>query len=168
MTDGGLNLVWCKSEDEMDAAMNYGLRAILSNDLISPKSLNDAQKMEKLDSLICRVRNHPSMYCYFVADEPSACDFEDLGALVKHLQTLDSKHPAFINLYPIYAHSKQLGIEGDRIDAYHSYINLYISTVKPSLLSYDHYHFKTNGDGGDYLRIAITSVTHVCHHIGYS
>jgi hypothetical protein len=155
MAEGGWNVVWCR-EKELDVAQRHGLRAQLRDGLLSPKSLDDPARRKKLDALIDRVRNHPALYCYYITDEPSAEEFPDLGRFVAYLGQRDPAHMAYINLFPTYANNKQLGTEGDKIPAYREHLRQYVEIVKPSLISYDHYQFATDGDlDGYFLNLAM-------------
>ncbi len=155
MAEGGFNLVWC-SEKELDVAGRHGLRALLRNGLLSPASLEDVAKREKLDALIARVRNHPALYSYYITDEPSATEFSALGKLLAHLRQRDPAHLAYINLFPTYANNQQLGTSGDTVTAYREHLRQYSEIVKPSLVSYDHYQFATEGDlEGYFLNLAM-------------
>ena len=151
MTEGGFNLVWCASEQEMDVARKHGLRVQFQSPLFSPKSLDTPAERKKLDALIDRVRNHPALYSYFITDEPDATQFAALGRLVDYLRRRDPKHFAYINLLPTYANNKQLGVEGDTIHAYAEHLRQYIKRVRPSLISYDHYQFTNAGDNPHYF-----------------
>ncbi|MEW6360093.1 MAG: hypothetical protein AB1696_27405 [Planctomycetota bacterium] len=151
MAEGGWNMVWCK-EQELDVVHRHGLRALLHEPaLLSPraKSLDDPEKKAKLDVLIERVRNHPALYAYYLQDEPNASDFPALGRLVAYLRERDPAHLAYINLFPTYANNKQLGNEGDTVAAYREHLNQFVAIVKPDLISYDHYHFCSDGQDGD-------------------
>ncbi len=150
MAEGGFNLVWC-TEKELDVARRHGLRAQLTDVLLNAESLNNPQKLAKLDALIERVRKHPALYSYFIIDEPSAAAFPALGKLVAHLRALDAAHLAYINLLPTYANNEQLGTKGDMVTAYRDYLRQYIRVVKPSLVSWDHYQFAVAGDSPDYF-----------------
>lgn len=150
MKEGGWNLVW-SSEKELDVVQRHGLRAQLTDALLSPSSLDDPAQREKLDALIGRVRSHPALYAYFITDEPNATNFASLGKLVAHLRERDPARLAYINLFPTYATQEQLGNSGDTVTAYKAHLDLYLSTVKPALISYDHYQFTTNGDTGQYF-----------------
>ncbi len=150
MADGGWNLVWC-GEKELDLAQRHGLRAQLQDALLAPATLDDAAQRAKLDDLIARVRNHPALYSYFIVDEPSAGSFAALGKMVAYLRERDPAHLAYINLFPTYATNEQLGTKGEPVTAYKEYLRGYFKTVKPSLLSYDHYQFAQNGDNPDYF-----------------
>lgn len=145
MAEGGFNLVWC-TEAELDVAQRHGLRAQLSDRLLSPASLDDSAKRENLDALIARVRNHPALYSYLIKDEPNAAEFSGLGQLLAYLRESDPKHLAYINLFPTIATNEQLGTTGDTVTAYKEYLRQYLDIVKPALLSYDHYHFAVAGD----------------------
>lgn len=163
MADGGFNLVWCTSEQELNVAQRHGLRALFYNGLSSmaygenaaglilPASLDKPAERAKLDALIDHVRQHPALYCYFLRDEPGAMDFAGLGRLVAYLRERDPKHLAYINLFPTYATNEQLGLKGDPVTAYRDYLRQYVAVVKPALLSYDNYRFAVAGDFDQYF-----------------
>ncbi len=150
MAEGGWNLVWC-TEKELDVAQRHGLRAQLRDGLLQPATLEDPARREQLDALIGRVRDHPALYSYYITDEPNADEFPGLGKLVAYLRQRDPAHLAYINLFPTYANNQQLGNEGDTVTAYREHLRQYRQIVKPSLVSYDHYQFATNGDTPDYF-----------------
>jgi hypothetical protein len=150
MAEGGFNLVWC-GEKELDVAQRHGLRAQLTDGLLSPAALEDPAQREKLDALIARVRQHPALYDYFITDEPSAANFPALGKLVAYLRERDPAHLAYINLFPTYANNEQLGTKGDTLTAYREHLRQYVDIVKPGLISYDHYQLAVEGDRKDYF-----------------
>jgi len=150
MAEGGFNVVWC-GEKGLDVAQRHGLRGQLTDGLLAPATLDNPAQREKLDALIARVRNHPAMYCYFITDEPSAGAFGALGKLVAYLRERDPAHLAYINLFPTYANNQQLGTKGDTVTAYREHLRQYVETVKPGLISYDHYQFAKDGDTGAYF-----------------
>lgn len=150
LAEGGWNLVWCR-ENELDVVQRHGLRGLITASLLTPSALDDPQKREALDAFIERVRRHPGLYAYHLTDEPSAGQFPALGKLVAHLRARDPAHLAYINLLPTYANNKQLGTEGKKVEAYTEHLRQYVETVRPSLLSYDHYQFTNTGDNPDYF-----------------
>lgn len=151
MAEGGFNLVWCGSEEELDVARRHGLRGQLTSGLFNPASLDDPARREQLDALIARVRKHPALYSYHLIDEPGASQFSALGKLVAYLRDRDPQHLAYINLFPTYANNEQLGTKGDVVTAYREHLRLYVEQVKPSLISYDHYQFTLKGDSEQYF-----------------
>jgi hypothetical protein len=150
MAEGGWNLVVCE-EKELDVAQRHGLRAILNNSLLNPDSFAKPVNRAKLDALIDRMKHKQAMYAYFIADEPTAGMFPAIGTIVKYLREHDPAHLAYINLYPTYAANSQLGTNGSKVEAYNEYLRLFITEVRPSLLSYDHYQFATGGDAPEYF-----------------
>jgi len=150
MREGGWNLVWC-TEKELDVVQRHGLRAQLTDPLIAPATLADPVQKQKLDDLIARVSRHPALYDYFITDEPNTTNFAGLGQLVAYLREHDPRHLAYINLFPTYASNEQLGNPGDKVTAYQAHLREFIDTVKPALLSYDHYQFSVRGDNPDYF-----------------
>jgi hypothetical protein len=147
MADGGFNLVVCNSMEELDNAQRYGLRAQFPGHW----SYLPTQQPE-LDAVIDQVRNHPAFYAYTVRDEPNVSDFADVARVVGRLRERDPSHLAMVNLFPNTASNAYLGTTGgDLVTSYNSYLNQYVATVQPSLLSYDHYPFKPTSDSGEYL-----------------
>lgn len=151
MADGGWNLVWC-TEKELDNVLRHGLRAQLTDGLLTPQTLDDPERKAQLDALIARVRKHPALYDYYIVDEPNAATFPALGKLVSYLREKDPSHIAYINLFPTYANNDQLGTQGDTVTAYKEHLRQFVEVVKPDLISYDHYHFQEAGrDGNQYF-----------------
>jgi len=144
------DLAW-NDEYGLDAVHGQGMMAMLKDSLLTPGTLDIPEKLALLNALINRVKNHPAMEAYFLADEPSSSAFPGLGRLVAYLRERDPNHFAYINLPPIYADNKQLGTTGASVEAYQEYLRRYIEEVKPSLISYDHYHFFKTGDGDQYF-----------------
>jgi len=159
LVEGGWNMVWC-NEKELDVAQRHGLRGLLTDPLLSAAAyenvLDDPVRREALDALIARVRKHPSLYAYHLRDEPSAQHFAHLGKLVAYIRERDPAHFSYINLFPTYANNDQLGTKGATVEAYNKHIGQYVESVRPSLLSYDHYQLMNFGDGPQYfLNLAI-------------
>src|SRR5581483_9744713 len=102
----GFNLVWC-NEKELEIASAHGLRAMLTDPLLTPASLEQPDQLEKLTALVERVKRHPALDLYFITDEPAAGQFAGLGKLVKFLREHDPAHLAYINLFPTYASNEQ-------------------------------------------------------------
>ncbi len=156
IADGGFNLVWTP-EPGLTKAQQYGLRWMLQTPLLNPRTaphvFDDAVKYPQLQALIARVKDNPQLYGYYLIDEPTATQFEEIGKTVAYLRKESPGSLAYVNLYPTYATVKQLGVEeqGDKVANYKEYLRQYIETVKPDLLSYDHYHFQQGKDGLDYF-----------------
>jgi hypothetical protein len=148
MVDVGVNLVWADSAKELDIAKRHGLRALyVDRSLIDPAVLDNPALRPKLDKLIDGIRGNSALYGYHVIDEPSMALFGGLARLVAYLRQRDPAHLAYIDLFPNAA-SPTACLAAS---SYDEYLTRFISTVKPSLLSYDHYQFTAKNDSGEYL-----------------
>ncbi len=166
---GGWNLAWAAKPEDLDVLHRHGLRAML---VLNTPNVDDPTQAKALDALIERVRSHPALYAYHLTDEPGAGAFPALGKLVAYLRERDPAHLAYINLFPTYANEAQLGVSADAAERakvgipsdfagiktddgttlrYREHLRQFVETVKPDLISYDHYHFLKNSDGAQYF-----------------
>ena len=80
---------------------------------------------------------------YRLWDEPNAKMFDQLAQRVDALRKTRPGRLGYINLFPNYASSKQLGA-----DSYDEYVRRFVGEVNPDVLCMDHYPlFKPNIDG---------------------
>lgn len=122
LVEGNFN--WMISGD-LDLAAKYGLKVVGGNE-------------KNVES----VRNKPSLWGYYLEDEPPAGRFGRLAERIAALKEKDPKHPGFINLYPNYCPVSDLGTK-----SYEEYVDKFLDIVKPEILSYDHYCFFQNKEG---------------------
>ncbi len=145
MADFGINLVWASSASEVDLAGRFGLRAMYQNrGVFVPEYLDGGTLQQHIDRAVGELRTKPAMYAYFLADEFSPKRFAPLRSLKDYLDKLDPDHVAYMDIFPTYG----APIEG--LD-YATYLNRYVDTVKPALLSYNHYQFRIGADWSGYL-----------------
>jgi Beta-galactosidase len=166
VSDGGFNLLW-GTEKDLDMALKYQRRLMISSDLLRPEVLDDPVRLAKLDALIDRVKKHPAMYFYFIGDEPNAKKFPALGRLVAHIRKRDPAHWSYVNLLSTFA-TYALGVKGEMRPAYQEYLRQFVENVKPDFLSYDHYHFEKTGDGDQYfLNLGLIRELSVRHNLPF-
>jgi hypothetical protein len=99
-----------------------------------------------LDAAVAAYRASPALAGYFVTDEPSAEQFDAVQAVVSRLRAADPDRIAYINLNPDYV----FGAAADRV--YPVYIQQFLSSVRPAILSYDHYPFLVDADRPTFFR----------------
>jgi hypothetical protein len=130
----------------LDLCEQVGLRAMIADERM-PQSLAEKDARSQIEAIVKDYAQHPALYGYFIKDEPSAGDFEGLGQVAAYLREKDPAHIGYINLFPTGAAPwAQLGTA-----TYDEYLEKFITTVKPKLLSYDHYPFHNSGDNADYF-----------------
>lgn len=93
---------------------------------------------------ISKVKEHlypsPAYIGDFIRDEPNASEFDAMGAYVKeYLKQMPDKE-VYVNLFPEYASSTQLGTT-----TYEAHINQYLSKVPTKMLGFDYYGVKDWG-----------------------
>ena len=63
LVDGGFNLAWGTTVEDLDVAHAHGLRVdLISWDMREPGSLDDPVVRARMDALIESVKDHPAMY----------------------------------------------------------------------------------------------------------
>ena len=95
-----------------------------------------------LDVSLARFASHPALFGYFLADEPNIAQFERIGIINRYLLKKDPRHLPMVNLFPNY-----VNLPNWRGEAYEKAVGTYINTVKPALVSWDHY--RQVFEGGD-------------------
>lgn len=136
------------SEEALPFAAKHNLRVMLEHGLLTPDTAHSPEKLQQLDMLVDRVKNNPALEAYYIVDEPQAEQFADIATVVARIRARDSKHLLFVNMLPVF------GVPGkkeqDPSITYTKFLNQYIETVKPDLLSYDYYPFFRGKDGKSY------------------
>jgi hypothetical protein len=134
--------------EALDFAEKHGIKVMLEHGLLHPETAYSKEKLEQLDELIDKVKDHPALGAYYVYDEPQPTHFHAVAALVDRIRKRDPNHLSFVNMLPIYAVEGKRGTDPGR--TYLDFLCQYIETVKPDLLSYDYYNFFQKDDGKPY------------------
>jgi hypothetical protein len=99
-------------------------------------------------SLVKEVGKNPAVYGYYLRDEPGADFFPGLEKVASVLREKAPGKWAYVNLFPNYATSGQLGTE-----TYPQYLQKFCDICRPTTLSYDHYALNEDGSlGGAYWK----------------
>ena len=102
---------------------------------------SDIPQIERaLDGMIAKVATHPAFMGFVLGDEMGIAQHARLGVVNQYLLKKDPKHLPYYNLLPLYAFPNR---EGE----YQTMVQDYIDTVKPGLVSWDHY--RQMFEGGD-------------------
>ena len=120
-------------------------RYLRAPDNLTPETLT-SDILANLDPMIEQFKDREAVWGYYLTDEPNAHAFENLGKAVAWLREKDPTRLSYINLFPGDANIAHLGTT-----TYDEYVERFLDTVKPELLSYDYYHFKNSADGGYYF-----------------
>ena len=152
MADLGLNVLAMSVNEHyghgdiakaLACAQAVSLPILIADDRISgfapcPPGAYVPPDWNQIDSLVDDVvsdwSGSDSRFGYFLRDEPSADggEFANLSRVVSRLRSKDPSRVAFVNLLPSYGVPRG-------IDAYKKYVTDFVTTVKPNVLSFDHY-----------------------------
>jgi hypothetical protein len=81
-----------------------------------------------------RLKGHPALAGYFLADEPDTTAFPKLATWADKIRSADRGHIIYINLLPNYATTDQL-----RATSYAQYVDRFAKAVPSTFLSFDFY-----------------------------
>lgn len=131
----------------LDYCAEVGIRGLVIDERANWRVTEGDNWRDILASLVADYRAHPGLYGYYVHDEPSYSLFPALAMVSQELGRLDPDHLAYINLFPTYANTEQLGTP-----TYSDHLDKYLNLVRPAVLSYDHYCLMKDGtDRPDYF-----------------
>jgi hypothetical protein len=137
MSECGINLVAFVPPKALDACERHGLKAIVFDPEITPARWDQPFKADRaakvLPDLIKKVNNHPAVYGYHLKDEPDPGQFAELAKSVEIVRKLAPGKWPYINLTP----GMGAGYDG--------YLNSFVDTCHPTILSYDNYPLGQDG-----------------------
>lgn len=143
MRECGLTVAGFVPPAALDACRAAGLMAIVSDPRTSGydwKNVDEAAARKNVESLLAETAQHPAVFGYYLIDEPGAGLFPGLAKVAALVRERAPDKWAYINLFPNYANQQQLGTA-----TYTNHLEAFIATVKPTILSYDHYALMEDG-----------------------
>jgi hypothetical protein len=143
MSECGLTIAGFVPPAALDLCKKAGLMAIVSDsrcDGYDWNRVDDRTARANIRSLVAQVGRHPSVYGFYLRDEPAPSILPGLGKVAALLREAAPGKWPYINLFPNYADNNQL--EGL---SYPQYLQLFISTCRPQFISYDHYALMDDG-----------------------
>lgn len=138
MADCGINMVAFVPVEALDICQKLGIKAIVYQAGITPAHwaapFNAEEANKALPDLIKRVNDHPAVFGYHLKDEPDHSQFPELAKSVALVHDLAPGKWAYINLPP------GMG------EGYDGYLDVYVKTCHPKILSYDNYPIGQEGN----------------------
>ena len=144
------------NENAVAMVEKYGMRCLLRIGYLIDENLLRApderppreltlDDLSKLDNIVEQFKNNPTVWGYYITDEPFAPAFPNLAKVVSYLREKDPERLSFINLFGT---GEVLEIEQQN---WVNYIREFLEIVKPELLSYDWYNFFIDYDNPVYF-----------------
>ncbi len=101
----------------------------------------------RLDDIVDRFADNPTVIGYFVADEPNHKAFENLGKVVAHIRRRDPTKLSYVNQHPGSAGPVWFGPR-----SYRELLEHQLDVVGLEMLSYDRYNFFKDADSPEFFR----------------
>jgi hypothetical protein len=137
MSECGINMVAFVPPQALNTCQRFGLKAIVFDPEITPERWDQPFKADRaakvLPDLIKMVNNHPAVYGYHLKDEPDPGQYTELAKSVELVRKLAPGKWPYINLTP----GMGAGYDG--------YLNSFVETCHPTILSYDNYPLGQDG-----------------------
>jgi len=162
--DCGFTLAGFVAPGALDACQAAGLKAIVSDARTSGYDwgrVDAAAARGKVRELTKEIGEHPAVLGYSLRDEPPAAFFGGLNSVAAAVREFAPGKWPYINLFPDYASAEQLGTSN-----YAEYLERFIATCHPSILSYDNYSLMDNGSIRDHFWSNLESVRAAAHAHG--
>ncbi|MDQ3439207.1 MAG: hypothetical protein M3478_02515, partial [Planctomycetota bacterium] len=151
MAECGLTVCGFAAAKDLDAIHAAGMKAIVHDPRVGGhdwQNVDEKKARENVASLVKEVNAHPAVFGYYLRDEPPATYFAGLEKVASVVRELAPGKWPYINLFPNYATPGQLASKD-----YAEYLEKFVATCKPPILSYDHYALPEGGGlGGNYFR----------------
>jgi hypothetical protein len=164
MRECGLTIAGFAAPGTLDACRAAGLKAIVSDARTSGydwANVDEAKARKNIKSLVAKVRRHPAVFGYYLRDEPDAGMFPGLAKVATLLRELSPGKWPYINLFPDYATPGQLGNAN-----YSEYLERFIATCHPTIISYDNYSFMDDGSVRESYWTNLEAVRDACQKHG--
>jgi hypothetical protein len=143
MKDCGITVAGLASPKQLDACAAAGLKALVNDPRAQGydwQNVDEAAAKKNIASLVAETGNHPAAIGYYLTDEPNVALFAGMAKVVAAIRAAAPGKIPFINLLPNYANAGQLGAS-----SYDQYLETFVKTCNPSILSYDHYALMDDG-----------------------
>lgn len=137
LRDAGFSVAGFVPPAALDHVQAAGLQAIVSDRRASGydwTKVNAEKARAAVAELIEATARHPAVIGYYLTDEPGAEKFAGLAIVADAIRNGAPGRWPYINLFPNYANARQLGTAD-----YATYLDTFITTCRPTILSYDNY-----------------------------
>jgi len=146
MAECGITVAGFTYPKDLDLVHAAGMKAIVYDARAASydwTKVDPTKARENVTALIKEVNDHPAVFGYYLRDEPPATMFAGLEAVASVVRELAPGKWPYINLFPNYAEPWQLATKD-----YAEYLDKFVATCKPPVMSYDHYALPVGGGFG--------------------
>ena len=128
-----------------ELAHKYGLRWIVGDRRVAGLHTETPERNAAIDAAVDEYASQPAFMGLYLKDEPNSAQFAQLAYVNQRILARAPHAVPYVNLFPTYASAEQLGNP-----SYGEHVEQFVTTVKPKVISYDHYALVGDGLRGDY------------------
>lgn len=147
----GFNLAGFVAPEHVKAVKRAGLKCFVDDPsvstLVADTNVTDAELTKKVDAMVKKFKNDPTVYGYYVIDEPSPPLYANLARFAKAIRKASPNAVPYINMLPGWGPEYE-----------NNYIQPFVDTVHPTYLSYDNYSLLDNGVQGQGFFMNLESI----------
>ena len=140
--DCGFNMAGFVTPEHVKAFQKAGLKCFVDDpnvsSVVTDDKMSDAEIEKRVDAMTAKLKDNPSVYGYYVMDEPIAPQFANLARWSKAIRKADPSATPYINLLPI-------GAQGPGSKDYDDYLEQFAKATDLGYISYDHYTLHDDG-----------------------
>ncbi|MCX6377455.1 MAG: hypothetical protein NTU88_15700 [Armatimonadetes bacterium] len=152
--DCGFNIAGFVAPEHVKLAQKVGLKCIVDDPrmstIVTDGKLTDEEIAKRVQEVVAKFKDNPSVYGYYVMDEPSAPLFPNLARWADAIRKADPSAAPYINLLPGW------GPEHEK-----DYVEQFVRVIRPTYISYDHYTLMDDGSVRPSLYMNLETVRRV-------
>jgi len=122
------SLTFFSNSEEVQKALDIAAKSGVKLVITCPELKSETEKTVR------RFMNHPALAGYHLMDEPNIRVMPELGTWAKKINSIDRTHFCYVNLFPNFADTAQLGTK-----QYTDYVQEYIRQIPVQFVSFDYY-----------------------------
>ena len=150
----GFNIAGFVAPEHVKVARKVGLKCIVDDPrmstLVTDAKLTDEEIAKRVQEVVAKFKDDPTVFGYYVMDEPSAPLFPNLARWADAIRKADPNAVPYINLLPGWGTEYEEG-----------YVEQLIKVIRPTHISYDNYSLHDDGSVGQGIYMNLESVRKV-------
>ena len=161
MKDCGINFIPtnnCKKE-ELDLISNSGIKLMVNDDRVTYANITEIVNVK---NYLSEYVNRDDVLSVFVWDEPSPTMMDVCAVINKQINKNYDGVFGYINLHPNYSDQE---LQRDGL-TYAEYLQYFVDTCKPKVISYDHYPFYEDKIGHKCMFENLDEIRKCCNNNG--
>jgi len=139
--DCGFNVAGFVAPEHVNAVKKAGLKCFVDDPVVSTvvtdTNMSDAEIEKRVSSMTAKFKSNPTVFGYYVMDEPSPPLFANLGRWAAAIHKASPSANVYINMLPGWGPQHE-----------QDYLGAFVNAAHPAYISYDNYSLLDDGSVG--------------------